>query len=307
MPNPIPRNRSARPQPRQPGRHRASPDLPFRRPRENIRQPPPTRSSTDVVVGVLVCATAAIVILIILQSLPSGTSAGSTAAPPMSGHADAVAAGGDDPGPVGGQLATRPGTLAGLDRGPAPEGGARDGLAEVHRSVGFAVAEGQPGPAVPQPGPAVPLVRPDEPANAADPGPRADPPPVDQVQPRAVQSGKPGHTEPVRPREPRAPLRQPRGYPGPEPAQLRERLGSLAHQLAQLPLDRGGDADLGPPPHPQQVRPDRSAPKVVVRPPVDKAVPSRQGRQMQSGTSGPKHVNRPSGSQGASSPAGPSR
>ncbi len=263
-------------QPRRPARHRATPGLPFRRPQENIGQPgaplppTPTRSGTSVAVGVIICAVAALVVWIVAPLFPSGTSAGSTAFPPMNDHA-AAAAGDNPPGAVGGELATPPGTLVNLDRGPTPEGGAPD--TGANPAVGLPVAP----VAKSQPVPATQPARPGEPANVADPGQRVDPPVVDQVQRRPVH--KPGHAEQTPPRQPPTPPpSQPHAPSDAEAAQLRERLASLARKLAQHQQD--------------------SAPKVV-RPPT-KAAPPRQTSKKQSGTGGSKNVNRPSDSKGSS-------
>ncbi len=277
------------PQPRRPARHRATPGLPARWPQENIGQPEtptpptPTRSGTRVAVGIILCAVAALVVWIAAPLSPSGTSAGSTATPPMNDHAGATAAGGNPPGAVGGQLAAPPSTLAGLDRGPTPEGGARGGHTGVPPAVGFPVApvaKSQPVPAA-QPAP------PGEPANVADPGQRVEAPAVDQVQRQPVQPGKPGHAEQVPPRPPQAPPpSQPHIPSDAEAAQLRERLALLARKLAQH----------------QQGSAPKVAPKVA-RPPA-KAAPPQQTSQKRSGTGGQKKVNRLSGSAGPSTRSG---
>ncbi len=311
------------PRQRPPARHRATPGLPFRRLLENIRRPgpplpTPTRSGTNVAVWVILCAVAALVVWIVLPVFPLGTSTGSTAAPPMS-DTGAAAAGDGAPGPVGGQLAAPPGVSAGLDHDPTPEGGTRDDGTEGHRAVGFPVApvaKRQPVPAAPppsaqppaaQPSPAAQPARPSEPADVADPGPSVDPPTVDQPQRRPVLPSKPNlPKEPVPPREPQTPPGEPRVPSSAELEQLRDRLGSLADQLAQRAKDRGGDAGIGQPPPSPQARPDPNPPKVDVRPPAGKIPPPKQAGQKQSAAGSQKNVNPPSGSQGASPRSGPS-
>lgn len=310
--------RRPQPRPRPPARHRATPGLPFRRLLENIRRPgpplpTPTRSGTNVAVWVILCAVAALVVWIVLPVFPLGTSTGSTAVPPMS-DTGAATAGDGAPGPVGGQLAAQPSESAGLDHDPTPEGGTRDDRNEGHRAVGFPVApvaKSKPVPAAQppaaQPGPAAQPARPSEPANVADPGPGVDPPMVGQPQRRAVPPSKPSYPkQPVPPREPQTPSSQPRVPSNAELEQLRDRLDSLADQLAQRAKDRGGDAGIGQPPPSPQARPDRNPPKVDVRPPAGKTPPPKQAGQKQSAAGSQKNVNPPSGSQGASPRSGPS-
>ena len=270
MPNPIPRNRSAGGRrPRRPGRHQAAPSLPFRRLLENIRrlgppQPTPTRSGTNIAVGVIFCAVAALVVWVVLPSYPLGTSTGSTAAPPKRDHAGPTTVGNGTPGPVDDQLAAQPGGSAGLDRGPTPEVEARTDWAEGHRAVGFPVAPAakrqpapatqppptQPPPTQPnptaRPSPTAQLARPSEPTDVADPRPSVDPQTEDPPQWRPVPSRQPHRPqEPVRPREPQTTPSEPRVASNAEHEQLRDRLGSLADQLTQRAKDRGGDAGIG--------------------------------------------------------------
>lgn len=90
MPDPIPRNKSARGwQLRGPAIRRVWSSPPFRRPRVNVGrhrappQPSSMKSSTGVVVGVLLLVVVVLVVwIVVLRFHPSGTFASSMAVPP---------------------------------------------------------------------------------------------------------------------------------------------------------------------------------------------------------------------------------
>ena len=93
------------------------------RPGPRPPRPRPTRSSSQVVVGVLLCAVAALVVGIVVPPLfPSDTSSGSVVAAPASGQAGVVAPGSGDPNQADSEPAAPP-AAPGADRvqtQPAP-------------------------------------------------------------------------------------------------------------------------------------------------------------------------------------------
>lgn len=245
MPDPIPRNKSARGwRPRRPAARRAWPGLPFRRPPENVgrhrpqpgqprpsaRQesplgqlfrwpqghvgrhrllPPSSRlqPSTGVVVGVLLLVVAVLVVwIVVLPLLPSATFSGSMAAPPTPPASDhADAVGGNDPGTVD----SRPEVPAAIDPGPTHDSAGRDALSVTHRDSGVPVAGSQPR-SVAQPS------QPNSPAAVADLGQQGGPAATDQVQRQVVRPSGSGAAEPAPRRKPQPPPVHPRGNSGSE-------------------------------------------------------------------------------------------
>jgi hypothetical protein len=121
---------------------------------------------------------------------------------------------------------------------------------------------------------------------------RVDPLPVDQLQRHGAQR-HPGGAEQVRGGGQLALLGQRRVHLGLQPAAQGDQLGAVAHQLAQLPLGRGGDVGLGQPAHAQQIGQIRGVAHVVLDPPVGEAFHPQRMRQMNLGTGGLQHVDRP--------------
>jgi uncharacterized membrane protein YgcG len=233
-----------------------------------------------------------VVWVVALPLLPTETSSASTAAPPVSGAADVPAAG-NDPGPVGGRLAAPPAALAPLNPSPThSNNGAPVTLAAVSRGGGLPMAAGQPGPAV----------QPSRPAEPADLGQRVDPPALDQVRRRAAGPSEPAHAEQLPRQRPPAPPSHLPVFPDPAPTPQFDKLGPLAKQLAQLKLDRSGDAGPGKPAPPQQGRP--SGPNIKGRSPAGNASVSPQLHQARSGGGGLQRGNGQSGSNSGSSRSG---
>ncbi len=285
-------------------RHRASTGLMFRRFRETIRQfgrsRIPTRASTNVMFGALLCILAAFLVSIMLPLLPSGTSSDSAAAPPRSDRGS-VADGADvfsDP------LVAQPDASADDDRGSALES-----TAPVHRDVGFVVPKRQPAPAAQPARPGGPAAQPSpSPTSTPTPQtPRTKPtvPPAATPKPPTPTPSAPAFPQPPLPTPPPKPApptpapptatpEPPTPTPTPEPPTPEPTASAPAppqDQLKRLPLDRIGDTELGPRPRPTQTPLDRSTPKIIAPSPTGKAFSSQQAHPKQSGAKYSKQIN----------------
>lgn len=320
LPGPLP------PQPRRPARHRATPGLPFQRPQDNVelpaqpprqprppaqqrvwpdllfrrptgnagragplRPPHPTPSGIKVAVGALFLTAASLVVWIAVPLFSLDTPMGSTAAPPVSDHADIAAAPGNDLGPVGGQLAVPPDASAGVDRGPTTESPALVGLAAVRRDDGPPVTGSQPNSAQP--------AQPSQPANVADPGRRVDPPAPDQGQhaPRPPKRSPAEENPPTKPQKPPAP---PPVTPGPTPEERREQ---LARRLAQVAQEWKANSGTGKPTSPPASQ--GSGPTTVAKQKESRTQPGTDGPQNAQGRSGSGVATRSSTAKSSSNPS----
>lgn len=191
-------------------RQRGWPRGPLQQRQGNVQRPGPrpprprsTRSSSQVVVGVLLCAVAALVVGIVVPRLfPSDTSSGSVVAAPASGQAGIVAPGSGDPDQVDDEPAA-PLAAPGADRiqtQPAPA--LVGNRTAVPPGGGSSAPAGQSDPGT-------------EPSPPADLGQRVDRSAVDQTQRPAEQ---PDNTESDQSLPPKDPEPEPQPEP-PKPTQ----------------------------------------------------------------------------------------
>jgi hypothetical protein len=174
-------------------RQRVRPRGPLRQRQGNVQRPGPraprlrlTRSNSQVVVGVLLCAVAALAVGIVVPPLLSAdTPSGSVVAASTDGQAGVVAEGSGDPGQVGGEFAAPPAAPGADSVQTQPAPALVGNRTAVPPGGGSSVPAGQPGLAA-------------EPAPPADLGQRVDRP-ADQTQRSADRQGNPESGNP-RPR-----------------------------------------------------------------------------------------------------------
>lgn len=283
------RHAQPRRQPRPPPRQRDPRNPLFRRPRANVRRPRlrlpqnAAQSGAKVAVGTLLLAVASLVVWIVVPLFPSGISSDAIAAPPLRDHADVAPAPGNDPDPVGDQLAA-PDAVTGVDRDPAPESAAPVDLTAVRRDSGLPVATSQPDSAQHS--------QPSEPANVADLDRRADPPATDQGQRDAPQPTKPSPPKETPTSKP--PPTPPPANPGPTPEEQHK---ELARKLAQFARDWKDNASSGKP-KPSQDGQGRVAKPDVKQKSRSDAVSQQKGKGA-SGGGGSSSGSSPSGSSGS--------